>query len=188
MGIVARLREWSILLTGLGVILAGIIYAASVSSISPEPATVATVSASPQPPASPVPVASKSSAPAAPQNLPAAQAPRPAPPVELGDVSTPGVARANCTRDGWPRAGATAALSGGHRHGGEHPSSGATHCSNCRATRCPSTPNIGRRNGSRRRCGGGPPSLPKMPGLPLAGGRQERARAEPGGHYRQEVG
>ena len=40
--IFARLREWSILLTGLGVILAGIIYAASVSSKPPEPATAAT--------------------------------------------------------------------------------------------------------------------------------------------------
>ena len=76
--IFARLREWSILLTGLGVILAGIIYAASVSSKPPEPATAA-ISTGSQPSASPVPVASKSSAPAAAQNLPAAQAPRPPP-------------------------------------------------------------------------------------------------------------
>ena len=64
------------------------------------------------------------------------------------------------------------------RHCGERPS-GATRYSN--------TPNTGWRDGCRRRCGGGPPGLPKMPGLPLAGGRKEHARPEPRRHHRQEV-
>ena len=40
----------------------------------------------------------------------------------------------------------------------------------------------------RRRCDDRPPSLPKMPGLPFARTRQERARPEPRRHRRQEVG
>ena len=105
-----------------------------------------------------------------------------------GDASTPGGVRADCTRDGRPRRGATAERCRAHRRGGERSSSGATRGFNCRATRCPGTRSIDRRDGCRRRCGSGPPGLPKMPGLPLAGGRQERARPEPRRNRRQEVG
>ena len=67
----------------------------------------------------------------------------------------------------------------GSRHDGERPS---------RANRCSSTPDTSRRGDYRGRCDDRPPGLQKMPGLPFARTRQERARPEPRRHRRQEVG
>ena len=203
--ILATLREWNILI-GFCFVLGGVIFIAWISSMPPESATVAPTSAGSQPPASQV--ASKDVAPATPQSSPAERAPvdsaRPSrPPGGVGAGGTPdarprlsstvecpgerssgaapcslGVVRASGTLDAWPTTSAIIERPRPGRRRGEP--SGAIRYSN--------TPNTGGRDGCRRRCGDRPPSLQKMPSLPLAGGRQEHAWPEPRRHHRQEIG
>ena len=188
----------------------GNIYSLDLINATAKSATVALTSAGSQPPASQV--ASKDAAPATPQSSPAVRAPansaRPSRPPAASEPAAPrcpATAQLNhrapppppsirrTLPPAQPLAPSASSAPAAHQMPGQPPAQPSAPPSSWRRTPLRPNPLVQhpRRRPSQRLSMAtpyGPSGLPQMPGLPFAGGRQERARPESCRHLRQEIG